>query len=161
MYVKSSIFLPTISKFFFLWKVRKQFKILISLLHNVPIYLPLWRPIVCIFLLLKIYVISNRRRQRVDGISFWTDGSKARKLHCATKKKVSCEEERPVDSDSWGPTKQPYVGRFSRSVRRGEFSTPKVWDSCYFCLILSFVMISMKIFATWRIDWCNWKGQLL
>jgi len=59
---------------------------------------------------------------------------------------------------SWGPIKQHYIGGFSRSIRRGEFFTPKVWDSFYFCLIFSFVMISMKIFETYRIDWYNWRN---
>jgi len=74
------------------------------------------------------------------------------KLHCATKKKVSCEKKRPVDFGSWGPIKQPYVGRFSRSIRRDEFSTSKVWDTYYFYLIFSYVTISMKISETYRID---------
>jgi len=47
------------------------------------------------------------------------------------KKKVSCEEKWPLDSDSWGSIKQPYVGGFSRSIRRGEFFNPKVWNCCY------------------------------
>jgi len=34
------------------------------------------------------------------------------RVHCATKKKVSCEEKRPVDSDSWGPIKQPTSADF-------------------------------------------------
>jgi len=51
-------------------------------------------------------------------------------------KKVSCEEKRPVDADSWEPIKRPYFGGFSRSIRRGGFSTPKVRDSCYFCRYL-------------------------
>ena len=51
---------------------------------------------------------------------------------------VSCEEKRPVDSDSRGPIKQPYVGGFSRSIRKGEFSTPELWDYCYF---LSYFLI--------------------
>ena len=76
------------------------------------------------------------------------------------KKKVSCKQKKPVDSDSWGPIKQPYVSGFSRSIRRGEFFTSKVWDSCYFCLIFSFVMISMKIFETYRIDWYNCEELL-
>jgi len=41
-----------------------------------------------------------------------------------------------VDSDSWGPIKQPDVGGSFRSIRRGEFSTPKVWVSRYFCLMI-------------------------
>jgi len=76
------------------------------------------------------------------------------------KKKVSCEEKRPVDSNSREPIKQPYVGRFSRSIRRDQFSIPKIWDSCYFCRIFSFVMILMKILETSRFDWYNWEEHL-
>jgi len=69
---------------------------------------------------------------------------------CDIKRKVSCEEKRPVDSDSWGPMKQPYVDGFSRPIRSGDH--PLSLGSCYFCIIFLFVMISMKIFESYRID---------
>ena len=49
---------------------------------------------------------------------------------------------------------------FARSIRKGEFSTPKIRDSCYFCLTFPFVMISMKTFETYRIDWYDWEELL-
>jgi len=76
--------------------------------------------------------------------------------HCITKKKVSCEEEQLVHSDCWGSIKQPYVGGISSSIRRGEFSTLKVRDSCYFCVIFPFVIISTKVFETYT----NWEKPL-
>jgi len=72
------------------------------------------------------------------------------------KKKVSCEEEQLVHSDCWGSIKQPYVGGISSSIRRGEFSTLKVRDSCYFCVIFPFVIISTKVFETYT----NWEKPL-
>ena len=74
------------------------------------------------------------------------------------KNKVSCEEKLLVDSDSWGSIKQPYVGGFSTSIRWDEFSTPKVCDSCR--LIFLVVIIPMKIFETYRVDWSNWDELL-
>ena len=51
-------------------------------------------------------------------------------------------------------------GGFSWSIPKGQFSTPKVRNSCYFCLIFRFAMISMKISETYGSDWYNWEWLL-
>ena len=73
-------------------------------------------------------------------ISFWTDGSKARKLHCATKKKVSCEEKRPRDSDSWGPINNPTSADF-----QDQF------------VGVSFPSLKFGILACFVLWWFQWK----
>jgi len=83
-------------------------------------------------------------------------------LHCVTKtKKLSLREGQPTQCGSWRHTKQPYViGRFFVPHQdRGIFSS-KVWNFHYFCIIFSFVVISMKNFEIYIIN-RYYRGETL
>jgi len=59
-------------------------------------------------------------------------------------KKVSCEKKRPVDSDSWGAIKQPYIGGFQDQFVGVSF--PKT-----FCTLKSRFSPFKNCF--WRKEW--------